>query len=242
MTKNKKRIMAIGAHPDDVEFSMGGTIAALGESGAEIQIIDITDGEPTPLGSREIRREESLKAAKILNVQRKTLEFPNRFLVDDIETRKGIAAEIRLFRPDIIFAHYPLDAHPDHQAASQLSMASRFYGKLSYIDLPAERFFAPRIFYFFSVHLRISPRPDFCIDITSQMDIKIKALLAYDSQFHELNKKPGDETTITSKEENITNFIKTQNGYWGNRIGTAYAEPFYSPEILGLSDINSLLI
>jgi len=235
------RIMAIGAHPDDVEFSMGGTISKLRSSGHEVMIIDITDGEPTPHGSKEIRNNESMEAAKVLGVERKTLHFQNRFLFDDIEVRKSVAAEIRLFRPDIIFAHYPLDAHPDHQSASQLSMAARFYGKLSYIDLPGERYFAPRIFYFFSVHLRISPQPDFCLDISNEIDIKINSLLSYKSQFHEINKsiRGGQEM---GKEERVTDFIKTQNAYWGNRIGTAFAEPFYSPEILGFSNLNSILL
>jgi bacillithiol biosynthesis deacetylase BshB1 len=233
--------MAIGAHPDDVEFSMGGSIAHMREAGSEIMILDITDGEPTPHGSKEIRKSESLEAAKILDVERKTLEFSNRFLFDDVEVRKGIAGEIRLFKPDIIFAHYPLDAHPDHLSASQMSMAARFYGKLSYIDLPGERFFAPRIFYFFSVHLRISPQPDFCLDISSEIDTKVKALLAYKSQFHEINKSIAGGPEM-NKEERVANFIKTQNGYWGNRIGAAYAEPFYSPEILGFSNLNGILL
>jgi len=233
--------MAIGAHPDDVEFSMGGTIANLRSLGSEVMILDITDGEPTPQGSKEIRLKESLEAAKILDVHRKTLGFQNRYLFDEIEVRKGIAAEIRLFRPDIIFAHYPLDAHPDHQSASSLSMASRFYGKLSYIDLPGERFFSPRIFYFFSVHLRISPQPDFCMDISAHIDKKIQALLAYESQFHELNKNKTDHAPM-EKSQRVENFIKTQNAYWGHRIGRAFAEPFFSPEIIGFSNFNDFIL
>ncbi|MDH4199222.1 MAG: PIG-L family deacetylase [Spirochaetia bacterium] len=241
MKSGIKKVLAIGAHPDDVEFSMGGTVKMLTESGCEVMILDITDGEPTPHGSPEIRKSESQKAAKILNVQRKTLEFDNRFLMDEIHIRKSIAGEIRLFKPDVIFAHYPMDAHPDHLAASSLSMAARFYGKLSYIDLPGERYFTPRIFYFFSVHLRISPQPDFCLDISPAIETKIQALLCYESQFHELSRKLSAETN-EQKEDMVRSFITTQNRYWGNRIGTAFAEPFFSPEIIGFANLKGLIL
>jgi bacillithiol biosynthesis deacetylase BshB1 len=241
MNQPRPKIMAIGAHPDDIEFSMGGTIAKFRKLGSEVLILDITDGEPTPHGSKEIRSKESKKAAGILDVQRITLDFPNRFLFDNVEVRKAIAGEIRKFRPDILFAHYPMDAHPDHISASNTSMAARFYGKLSYIDLPGERFFTPRIFYFFAVHLRISPQPDFCIDITDSFEQKLSALLSYESQFHTLNNKLTHRENL-SKESKVTEFIKTLNGYWGQRIGTSFAEPFFSPEIIGLKNFDNLVI
>lgn len=87
------------------------------------------------------------------------------------------------------------------------------------------------------------------MDISAQIDTKIKALLSYESQFHELNKNHRAETQNTetentkeNKEERVSNFIKTQNAYWGNRIGTAFAEPFFSPEIIGLSNLSSVLL
>ena len=234
--------MAIGAHPDDVEFAMGGTISTMIESGYEVKLIDLTNGEPTPHGSPEIRGKESQKAAQVLGVTRKTLEFNNRFLFDNVEVRKAVAAEIRLFRPDILFVHYPEDAHPDHWAASILSMASRFYGKLSKVDIEGERFFAPRVFYFFSVHLRISPVPDFCLDISRTFAKKVEALLSYESQFHDLHNKLNFVNQDHSKEHILAEFLKTQNAYWGNKIGTSYAEPFYSPEILGFHNLDDLVL
>ena len=234
--------MAIGAHPDDIEFSMGGTIISLSQAGHEVLILDITNGEPTPHGSVETRLKESQKSAEIMGVQRKTLEFSNRFLFDHVELRKKVAEEIRLFRPDVLFVHYPDDAHPDHWAASQASMASRFYGKLSHIDLKGERHFAPRIFYFFAVHLRISPSPDFCLDISNQFEQKAQALLSYESQFHEIHKKFKEEDESIEKKDVIKNFLKTQNAYWGNKVGVRYAEPFYSPEIFGLNNLDNLIL
>ncbi len=239
-----KKALCIGAHPDDIEFAMGGTVALLVKKGWEVKILDITNGEPTPFGSPEIREKESQLAAEILQVERKTLPYPNRFLQDTIEIRKAIAEEIRTFQPQVLFIHYPQDAHPDHWAASQTSQAARFYAKLSHIDLKGERYYPPRIFYFFSVHLRISPPPSFCIDITSTMSIKEKALLAYKSQFHEIHKKipPSQKSPSQQKEEIVKKFLHTFNGYWGLQIRTQYAEPFYSPEILGLQDIENLVL
>jgi len=241
MINKKFKVLTIGAHPDDIEFSMGGTVAKLVQEGHVVYCLDITDGEPTPYGSKKIRKQESKKAAEILGVSRKTLGFPNRYLLDNVKVRKKIAEEIRIFRPDIIFAHYPEDSHPDHWAASIISMAARFYGKLSKADMKGERHYAPRFFYFFSVHLRISPSPDFCIDISETFEQKIKSLLAYESQFKEIG-KPIQNQTQDRNNKKIEEFIKTQNSYWGNRIGTKFAEPFYSPEIIGLKNLDNFIL
>lgn len=232
-----KKVMAIGAHPDDVEFAMGGTLAMFHKRGFETMILDITNGEPTPFGSVEKRMEESKRAASILGASRVTLDESNRKLFDSVEARQKIGEQIRLFQPDIIFSHYPLDAHPDHWAASDLAMASRFYGKLTHTEMKGERHYTPRIFYFFAVHLRISPTPTFTLDITPYMETKLEALLSYESQFHELRGKK-----MVNREEKIKHFVKTHNGYWGQNSGAAYAEPFYSPEIFALKDLDSLLI
>jgi LmbE family N-acetylglucosaminyl deacetylase len=128
-----KTIMCVGAHPDDVEMGMGGTVALLVDQGYDVLILDLTNGEPTPYGSPEIRKKESEEAAKVLGVKRITLDLPNRYLEDTIENRKKIAAIIRDFRPKYIFAPYFEDAHPDHIAASKLVDASRFYAKLTKI-------------------------------------------------------------------------------------------------------------
>ena len=156
-----KSVICIGAHPDDIEFSMGGTIAKLVSEGYKVRLIDITNGEPTPYGSIEKRLKESKRAAKILGVERYTLSHSNRYLFDDIAIRKEIANHIRELKPTMMFIHYPIDAHPDHWAAHKLGMASRFYGKLSKSDMLGDRHYTPRIFYFFSVHLKIAPQPNF---------------------------------------------------------------------------------
>src|SRR5262245_14503369 len=97
-------ILVVGPHPDDQELGMGGTIAKLVSQGHRVLLLDMTNGEPTPHGSPEIRARESSKAAKILGVNRITLEFPNRKLVHSIEARHKVAGVIRQHQASIVFA------------------------------------------------------------------------------------------------------------------------------------------
>ena len=243
---HNKTAVCIGAHPDDVEFSMGGTVAKLCAMGWKVVIIDITNGEPTPHGSPEIRKVESAAAARTLGVERITLPYNNRFLFDTIDARKDIATIIRIEKPSLMFVHYPVDAHPDHWAAHKLGMASRFYGKLSKTDMPGERHYTPRIFYFFSVHLKISPEPDFCVDISDYIQLKFDAAACYQSQFKEVKKKYfKNKNNATNDDENhtkvIESFITGYSRYWGMKTGCEHAEPFFSPEIFTLHDFSSII-
>ena len=215
----KRNILCIGAHPDDVEIGMGGSVASFADRGNNVLILDLTDGEPTPNGNPEIRSKESKKAAEILGAGRKTLNLPNRYLENTIENRKIIAAEIRIFKPSYIFAPYPVDAHPDHIAAGELAEASRFYSKLTKSDIPGDPWFPLRVIYYFPVHIRLRKEPSFVMDITRTMKKKEQAIQAYVSQF------TGKETLL----DNILN----ENKYWGFQIGCESGEPFFQNEIVG---------
>jgi len=125
-------LLVIGAHPDDVEIGMGGAIATFVHEGHGITILDLTDGEPTPMGSPEARRAESEAAARTLGVGRRiTLPLPNRYLMDTVENRIAVAEVVREVRPEVVFLPYGIDAHPDHIAAERLGEAARFYAKLT---------------------------------------------------------------------------------------------------------------
>ncbi|MCR4433761.1 MAG: bacillithiol biosynthesis deacetylase BshB1 [Coprothermobacterota bacterium] len=225
------RILTIGAHPDDVEIGMGGTIASLKGKGHEVTILDLTDGEPTPTGSREIRLQESQEAAKVLGVDRRiTLDLPNRYLLDSIENRLKVAEVIREVRPDVIFLHYWTDAHPDHRAASQLSEAARFYAKLTKTEMSGEPFYPRRLFYFFSSHFRLLVKPAFVFDISQFIEVKIRAISCYKSQFNEIrgNLRILEDLKITAR-------------WWGSRAHLDYGEPFASRECLSLKEISAIL-
>src|SRR5690625_3283084 len=178
-------VLAIGAHPDDVELGMGGAIGLFLESGLKVGILDLTNGEPTPFGSPEERAKEADAAAKALGVTvRRTLPLPNRELQDTLEARRMVAEVIREWRPQTLFIHYWDDAHPDHVSACRLCEAARFYAKLTKTDMRGEPFYPERIFYFFSNHLRgLHPEPAFILDVSDHMDTKMASVRAYYSQF-----------------------------------------------------------
>ena len=114
---------------------------------------------------------------------RKNLGLPNRSVEATLEARRRLAGVLRTVRPRYVFAPYWDDSHPDHIAASRLCEDARFWAKLSRSDLAGEPFWPPRMFYYWSVHLRIHPKPAFVLDISDAIDAKMQALAAYQSQF-----------------------------------------------------------
>ena len=206
---------------------MGGTIARLVEQGHRVHLVDMTSGEPTPLGSPEVRQRESAAAAKILGVQRTQLGLVNREVTHDLASRHKLAAVIRIHKPDVLFLPYPVDAHPDHVAVTKIGEDARFDAKLSKSNIPGDPWHPRRIIYYFCTHLRISFQPTFCIDISAQLEKKMAAVLAYESQFI-WNHSP------------VPEMVKTIAGYFGGRIGVAHAETFFSHEVVGLSGLDQM--
>ena len=207
---------------------MGGSIARLVEQGHRVHLVDMTNGEPTPHGSPEIRAAESAAAAKILGVQRTQLGLKNREVVHDLSSRHKLAAVIRQHRPEILFLPYPLDAHPDHVAVTRIGEDARFDAKLTKSDILGQPWHPKRIIYYFCTHLRLSFQPTFCLDVSAQMDKKMAAVAAYQSQFSGSNAV-------------VPEMVRTLCGYFGGRIGTAYAEPFFTYETLGFAGLDQLI-
>jgi len=205
---------------------MGGAIARLASQGHTVHLLDMTNGEPTPNGSPDIRAAEAARAAEILGVQRTGLGLPNREVVHSVENRHKLAAVIRAHRPDWLFLPYPIDAHPDHVAVTRIGEDARFDAKLTRTSIPGEPCYPKRIVYYFCTHLRISFQPTFCVDIGEQIELKMSAIRAYQSQF---------------AHSDVPAMVKTLNAYFGGRIGTAYAEPFFTHETLGLSGLDQLV-
>ena len=225
--------LVVATHPDDAELGMGGTIALLLGQGARVGVLDLTDGEPTPFGSPEVRRSETDAATAVLGLSwRGNLGLVNRRLEADLDSRARLAGAIRQVRPRFLFAPYWDDAHPDHVAASALVDAARFWAKLTKTDLPGQPHYPSRIFYYFSVHLRIHPRPSFIMDVSSHLDIKMRALGCYRSQLIE-----GRPTTPPT----VLDDVRDRARYWGWAIGTAFGEPFASREELGLRGLGELV-
>lgn len=218
--------LIIGPHPDDQELGMGGTIALLASQGHHVHLVDMTNGEPTPRGTPEIRAREAARAAEILGVTRSCLGLPNRQVQHTIEARHALAAVIRKHRPETLFVPYPVDAHPDHVAVTRIAEDARFDAKLTKTNIAGEPWHPKRIIYYFCTHLRMSFQPVFCIDISPFMQQKLDACLAYESQFG---------------PEGLPAQVRAVNAYFGTRLAVPFAEPFYSREVVGLSSLEHLV-
>src|ERR1700683_5473225 len=163
---------------------MAGTILKCKAEGLRVGVLDLTDGEPTPFGSREIRKRETDTASEILGLDwRCNLGLPNCSLQPTLEARAQLAGVIRLTQPKWLFAPYWVDAHPDHTAAIELIEAARFWAKLTKTDLAGEPHHPSRILHYRSVHLRVVDRPAFVVDISEHWERKLAALSCYQSQF-----------------------------------------------------------
>ncbi|MCS0672220.1 bacillithiol biosynthesis deacetylase BshB1 [Cytobacillus firmus] len=214
-------ILAFGAHADDVEIGMGGTIAKFASIGKKIGICDLTRAELSSNGTVEIRKEESLKAADILGVSvRETLNLPDRGLYYNQEYIKKIAEMIRKYKPVLVFAPYMEDRHPDHGHCARLVEEAVFSAGIRKYETGGN--FAPhkvKNLYFYMING--FHKPDFLIDISSFMDKKAEGLESYQSQFV---KKPGSFDTPL-----VNGYIETvaaREGLFGKQAGVEYAEGF----------------
>jgi N-acetylglucosamine malate deacetylase 1 len=226
--------LVVAPHPDDAELGMGGTIARLIQQDWNVGILDLTDGEPTPLGSRQRRASETAAATAALgNPWRKNLGLPNRSLEPTLIHRRALAAVFRQVRPRLIFAPYWEDAHPDHIAATKLVEDSRFWSKLSKSDIAGKPFHPARILYYYCVHLRLAERPAFVVDVSDQLGMKLAALRCFRSQLVE-NQPAG--------QPGVIDLVCDRTRYWGQLAGVRHAEPFASREPIGLKGLDQLLL
>jgi bacillithiol biosynthesis deacetylase BshB1 len=198
-----------------------------------VGILDLTTGEPTPHGTPERRASETAAATEILGVVwRGNLGLPNRSLEPSLEARRAVAGALRLLQPQVILAPFWEDVHPDHVAASGLIDAARFWAKLSRTDLAGEPFWPPRIYYYWSIHLRIHPQPSFVVDISDAINEKMQAIACYESQFN--TGRP--QAFPTALDD-----IRDRARYWGWAIHAAYGEPFASRENIAIDSLRALL-
>lgn len=186
-------VMAVGAHPDDVEIACGGTLAKLAGQGYRVGIVDLTDGEPTP-GSPgpDVRLAEAQEAMRALGVERRvTLDLPNRRLFDTFEARVALAKEFRKYRPRIVigFGSKTPMASPDHWQAAQITDAAVFYSRLckwdDYFDGLAVHIVQTQLYF----RLAFEPatmdgfHSHFTVDISDTLETKLAAIRCYQTQF-----------------------------------------------------------
>ncbi len=238
-------ILVVGPHPDDQELGMGGTIAKLAEQGHDVLLLDVTNGEPTPYGDPETRAKEAAAAAAVLSpdpsvkntkpVRRRLLGLPNRAVEHTLENRHIMAGAIRAHQADILFTPFFEDAHPDHLAVTRLVEDARFDAKLSKVEMPGSDGKPPCypkwLFYYYATHLRWAANPNFLIDITGYEHRKRDSIVAYHTQF-----------VLPEKNRGVVDWVDASGTYFGSRIGTKAAEPFYTKEPIGLGGLDSLVM
>ncbi|WP_442482720.1 bacillithiol biosynthesis deacetylase BshB1 [Aeoliella sp. SH292] len=223
-------VLVIAPHPDDAELGMGGAIVKLIGEGKKVGVLDLTNGEPTPHGSVEIRARETAAASKILGLKwRENLGLPNRSLEATLENRAKLAAVIRRTRPRWLFAPYWDDAHPDHTAATKLVDDARFWAKLTKTDLAGEPHHPERIYNYYCIHLKAAPQPAFVLDITKEWEAKLASVQAYESQF------------LTGRDGTFFDRMRDEASFWGKTIGRPYGEPFNCREPIGLGTMEGLV-
>lgn len=226
-------LLVIAPHPDDAELGMGGAIMRFLSEGLRVGVLDLTNGEPTPHGSPEIRAAETDRASRVLGLTwRENLGLPNRKLEATLEARHQLAAVIRRTRPRWLFAPYWVDAHPDHVAATELVEAARFWAKLTKSDIPGEPHHPERIFNYYCVHLRLAVQPAFILDISPYWDKKLASLKCYHSQL------------VMGREHmqpTLLDQLRDEAAYWGRLINRPYGEPFTCREPLALQSMAGVI-
>ncbi len=237
----KLDILAFGAHPDDVELGCAATIAKEISLGKKVGIIDLTRGELGTRGSAEIRDTEAANAAEILGISvRENLKFRDGFFINDEVHQREIIKMIRKYKPEIVLCNAIDDRHIDHAKGSKLVSDACFLSGLPKIETTLEgdvqEAWRPKLVYHYIQWKNIEP--DFVVDVTGFMEIKMESILAYSSQFY--NPKANEpETPITSK--NFLESVKYRAQDLGRLIGTEYAEGFTVERCLAVNSLENLL-
>ncbi|MBF25471.1 MAG: bacillithiol biosynthesis deacetylase BshB1 [Flavobacteriales bacterium] len=238
---SKVDILAVGAHPDDVELGCGGTLLLQRSLGYSIGVIDLTEGELGTRGSAKIRIEESKIAAKKMGLSfRANLSFQDGFFENNRINKLELIKRIRMCQPSIVLANTLYDRHPDHGRAADLIYEACFLAGLEKIetefDGQLQNPFRPKVIYNYIQYN--NQQPDFLIDISDFMMKKMELIKSYSSQFYNPNSKESE--TIISKK-NFLDLVMSRSSDLGRFISVDYAEGFCVNRYLGTKDLYNLI-
>ena len=238
MIKNKVDLLAFGAHPDDVECAVAGTLLKHIAMGKKVAIVDLTAGEMGSYGTAESRKMESEIAKKIMGVKHhEQLNLSDGGIENNEANRLLLIQIIRKYQPEIILCNAIRDRHPDHANAAKLVADAAFLSGLkkkeTVYEGNAQEPWRPQAVYHYIQDNFIEP--DFVIDITEHMDKKMEAILAFKSQF--VDPKDNSANSILG----LLNQIKSMNSIYGRPINAAYAEGFTTSRYLGVPDLFQLI-
>ena len=236
----KLDILAIGAHPDDVELFCSGTLLKHIALGKKCGILDLTEGELGTRGNAKLRKQEALKASKILGVtMRDVLNFKDGFFKNDESHQLEVIKKIREYRPEIVLCNAITARHPAHGRAAQLVSEACFYSGLIKIETSIkgkkQEAWRPKAVYHYIQDRQL--KPDFVVDVTEFVDKKMEAIKAFKSQFYDAKSK---EPVTPISVKNFFDFVKAKMVLFGRDAGYEYAEGFTVERTAGVENLFDL--
>lgn len=238
----KLHILAIAVHPDDLELGAGGTLAKHAKMGQAVGIVDLTKGELGTRGTPELRLQEAADAAAIMELAvRENLGMRDGFLVNDEAHQLELIKYIRKYQPDIVIANALEDRHPDHGKSGKLIADACFLAGLRKIETTLDRVaqapWRPKRVYHMIQDRFIEPT--FIVDVTDTHQIKMEAIKAYKSQFHNPD---SDEPLTYIAQGGFLDAIEARSLLLGKRIGVKYGEGFICENLPGIDNLDDLLL
>lgn len=226
-------VAVFGAHPDDAEMGMGGTIAKLVQAQRRVIIVSMTGGECATFGTPELRRSEAARAAKTLGCEHRILDFPDSRLVADVESRERILRLVRELQPKLVFAPYHTNslghhdgaAHVDHQATGGIVRDAVRLARMRGVEPETPAHDVQRLLFYMVPRNRY---PTLVVDVSEQFDLIVEAIRAYESQM-----------AIERKGNAILEILASYRRWYGVTAGCLYAEPFLSEDVL-TPDVETL--
>lgn len=229
-------ILAVAAHPDDVEQTCGGTMIRMAEQGYRTGVLDLTAGDMGTRGTPELRIEESqAAAAHLLLCWRQNLKWPDARLENTITTRMTLAGVIRRIRPRTVILPYWTGRHPDHYRAAEIAYEACFLAGLRKLEEETEPHRPFKILYS-SIYANVTP--SFVVDITRQFERRMAALLAYKSQYGD----SAEASALFPAQAEVEGRLASVARFYGNLIGAKYGEPFVVKEAIQIDDVVDMAV
>ena len=229
-------LVAIGAHPDDVELTCGGTLIKAADAGYRTGIVDLTGGESGTHGSAALRAEEARAAARVLGVvERMNAGLPDAGIFNDDPSRRRLVEILRRLRPRVVILPSPIGRHPDHRLGSEVGRDASYLAGLRNYPADGEPHRPEKVIY--TQAYRQDPvKPTFVVDVSDVFDRKLEAIRCYASQFD--GKNAAGE--IFPAGGDIYENVRMHNARAGSLIRTAYGEPFFSHETVRIDDVVTM--
>jgi len=225
------------AHPDDAELLCAGALIKAADQGYRTGVLDLTAGEAGSYGTPATRAAERARATEIMQLtERRTAGLPDGRLENSLTHRQTLAAIVRELRPQVVITHWPQARHPDHRAASELTRDACFVAGMRNSGLAGEPHRPHKLLYALTYQEQ-APAPSFVLDISDQMDRKLAAVNAYDSQFAG---KSAMGDVLGGGDRSLPEQILAHHAHYGSLIRRRFGEPYYTRETVLVTDVVAL--